>query len=73
MEVLGKLFVFIPLWVLRLLRWNSVVKSFVAGTVMEAGNCRTIAESKRWLCNWDCMFLTNGNFTEKEQSKLIGA
>lgn len=49
-----------------LLSWNSLVTGFLAGAVMEAGNCRTVAESRHWLCDWDCMFLSCDNSTEKK-------
>lgn len=46
---------FFPLFVLCLLSLNSLVTSFLAGTVTEAENC-SLAESKCWHCNQDSMF-----------------
>lgn len=48
--------------VLGLLRWNSAVKNSLARTVMEARNCRIIAENKYWFC----MFQSYDNFMAKE-------
>jgi len=65
--------VFIRLCVLCLLNWNSLATIFLAGTVTEAGNCRTMVESKCWFCDWDCMFLSYDNLTDKKQLNLTGA